>query len=390
MQKCSGASALQHIARRARAIGFRAPARNAARRRPRRSRAQPRRRRKALGHDCAIDHGGDDLHAARGEVDLAGAILAGEIKQRPALCFVLRAEEREEIGLVAVGGAHIAKAGGACGLRAAASHREDRERGKRRAAGMGCNGAGSIGAGHRHGAVGRVGDGAIDRFDAQQRRQQHLVAARAQRGGGARAVGSGRVTSTARVIPRRRIGAGAGLELAAASAPRRIASPVALARGLEQRATVRLKRSGHGNAGALAQHGVASDRRAAGTVEHRQERALGGERRQYRRDRSPAAARRVAVAARLDGDDPCPTAGRNSSTGRTAVAAWAGRAASAGDASKVASTRRRRACADASRHCRVACDRKIGTQALDQACRRSEAVLTVAPAEPRAGSRHGG
>src|SRR5262245_16818352 len=70
--------------------------------------------REALDLDRAINHRGQEWHAARGEI--AGAVLAGEIEERRGTLVEARTQQRSEIVLVAVGAFDRAEARGVCRL----------------------------------------------------------------------------------------------------------------------------------------------------------------------------------------------------------------------------------------------------------------------------------
>src|SRR6516165_9684498 len=142
--------------------------------------------REALDLDGAIRHRRQQRHAARGKI--AGAILAGEVKQRRGTLTVARAYERDEIVLVAVGGFNRAEACGPRRLRGVAADGEYAQRDERFAPRMAGDGVRSVRARDHHRAQRRAREFEIDGLDAQERRERDVVAARAQAGGGALAV----------------------------------------------------------------------------------------------------------------------------------------------------------------------------------------------------------
>ena len=126
---------------------------------------------------------------ARGKI--AGARVTGEIKERRGRATAAGAQQIGEIILVAIGGMHGAKAGGARRLGGVAADRECLGRDERRAPWMLRHRAGGVRARHHHRAPRLGGQIEIEKLDAEERRNDDVVAARAQCRGGARGVGLG-------------------------------------------------------------------------------------------------------------------------------------------------------------------------------------------------------
>jgi hypothetical protein len=155
---------------------------------PRRKRARGRCG-KALGRDHAIDHRGDDRGGRLCKLDLAGAILAREIKKRPRARRQPGAQQLGEIVAIAIRALYVAKADGLRGLRGVTADREGGKLCELGAPGVGTDRARGVGAGHHHRGVGLLRDGAIERLHAQHGSEQDVVPARAQRARRALAVG---------------------------------------------------------------------------------------------------------------------------------------------------------------------------------------------------------
>ncbi len=102
-----------------------------------------------------------------------------------------RAQEFCEIVIVAVGRSDLAKTRGTRRVGGVAAHRKGWERSEHRVGGMSGERARGIRAGQHHRAKALLGQRERHRLDAQQRREHHLVPARAQGCGGALAVSLG-------------------------------------------------------------------------------------------------------------------------------------------------------------------------------------------------------
>ena len=146
------------------------------------------------GHgNGAIDHGRAHHKAVGGKIagEVAGAVGAGKIEERRSGSGPLRDETRE-VGHFAVGGGHIGEAGRAHRLRAALADRERGQRSQLREAFVLDDGRRRVGAGDQDRRPRSAADlGIFYRLDAQERGDNHLVAAGTECGGGALRIGLG-------------------------------------------------------------------------------------------------------------------------------------------------------------------------------------------------------
>ena len=214
---------------------------------------------------------------------------------------------------------HVAKSGRARRLGGRAPT-VNAGRGVSRATGMAGDRAYGVGAGE-HDRVGqRLGELEIDALGRQQRSDCDGVAARAQRGSGAlrvrlRPVTRSRTAHSTPSLPTPTRGTGSGRESKKApparsrssrpaSAPSAAASATAPSRVRSMRSLPSGLAISPRNAVGRPQRGMARNRRAAGAVEHREERALGRERGRGVGvvDRVEQGANARVVVARLDRD----------------------------------------------------------------------------------------
>src|SRR5580704_3016304 len=262
--------------------------------------------------DGAIQHRPAHRKAATGENagEVPGTVGAREIKKRGAR-FEPRSNKRRQIGHVALRRYHIGKAHGAHRLCATVANREYRQRTQLREALMTSDRRRGIRASDQKSHEwSRTDFGVLHRFDAQQRRDQNDVTARAQRRRGPLRVRLWPCDQKPHGLSsNKEVSAGARAQFTAgvsAKLGRSLAR--AFAQNLECFAPVRLDDDAPEAERSLFEFGVSADRRSARAVENCKEGAFGRKRHPGIGivDRLDQCAGSGIVRARFNADSPLP------------------------------------------------------------------------------------